>query len=65
MCVYQHAISLIHHQVGNSLQISDPSFKVVDQSAWSGDHNLNSVLQVIDLSALGHSAIDASILDCM
>lgn len=59
----QHAICFVKHQIGNTLEVGIACFKVINEAAWSSNHNLDTTLQVTNLASFGDSAINDCILD--
>lgn len=59
----KHTISLVHDQVGNATEVGLLRLEHVDQSTGSGNHDLDTALQVANLRALRRTAIDSGVSD--
>mmetsp|Transcript_13095 Transcript_13095/g.37147 ORF Transcript_13095/g.37147 Transcript_13095/m.37147 type:complete len:482 (-) Transcript_13095:60-1505(-) len=59
----QHAVSLIEDKVGNAPEVRDAGLEHVDQTAWGGNDDLHTALQITDLRALGNTAVHARVLN--
>ena len=59
----QHAVGLVHNEVGNPLEVGLARLKHIDKTAGGGDDNLNTALEVTDLRALGRTAVNSSVTD--
>lgn len=59
----EHAISLVHDEVGDAAEVRLARLKHVDETTGSGDDDFGSALEVANLSSLGHTAVDASVAD--
>jgi len=59
----QHSISFVKDQVRDTLQISVTLLKMVDESTWRSDDDLNPRSQIANLTALWNTTIDNGIFD--
>ena len=57
----EHAISLVHDEVGNAAKVGLAGLEHVDETSGGGDDDLGSTLEVADLSSLGNSSVDAGV----
>ena len=59
----QHAVGFIQHQVGDLSQPDLAAFQEVIQAPWRGNDEVDAVLNVPQLRALGRSAVRAPAQD--
>jgi len=59
----KHPVGLVHDEIGDPAEVGLAHFEQIDEAAWSGDADLDSALEVPDLSALGDTAVEAGVLD--
>ena len=59
----KHTIRLVHDKVGDATKVGLLGLKHVDQPTRSGDHDLDTALQVTDLRTLGCTTVDSSVPD--
>lgn len=59
----QHAVRLVHHQVGHAPQVRHARLQQVQQSPRRRDHDLRAVPQVVDLRSLRHAPVKTRVAD--
>ncbi|RUS15138.1 hypothetical protein BC937DRAFT_92853 [Endogone sp. FLAS-F59071] len=59
----QHAIGLVEYEVGDTAKIGLFGLKHVDETARSGNDNLDATLQISNLRAPRHAAVNTRVLD--
>jgi hypothetical protein len=59
----EHAIGFVHDEIRHASQVCVAAFEQIDQSTWCSDDNLGSAMKLANLTALGNTAIDASVPD--
>jgi len=57
----KHAVSLVEHEVGDAAEVGLAHLKHVDQTTRGGDADLDTLGEVTDLLALGHTTVDAGV----
>lgn len=57
----QHAISLIEDKIGHTTEVGLARLKHIDQTAGSGDTDLDSPRKIANLGTLGDTTVDAGI----
>ncbi|KAI3481231.1 hypothetical protein L1887_56447 [Cichorium endivia] len=56
----EHAVGLVHDEVGDAAEVGLAGVDHVDQTTRGGDDNLGATLQVAGLGALGHTTVDGA-----
>jgi hypothetical protein len=46
---FEHLISLIQTKTFDAFEVDFSSFKEVNESSWSGDNDINLILELIDM----------------
>jgi len=59
----QHSVGLVHDEVGDSLEVGLAALEHVDQSTWGSDTDLDTSLEVSNLSTLWRTTVDSSVPD--
>jgi hypothetical protein len=59
----EHAVSLVHNEVGDATEVELAGLEHVDETTGGGDDDLGTALEVADLSSLGDTTVDASVAD--
>lgn len=59
----EHAVSLVEDEVGDALEVGLAHLEHIDQTARGGDADLDTLGEVADLLALGHTTVDAGVPD--
>lgn len=59
----QHSVGLVHDEVGDSLEVGLAALEHVDQSTWGSDTDLDTSLEVSNLSTLWRTTVDGSVPD--
>lgn len=59
----KHAVSLVKDQVGNTAQVGLAALQHVDQTTRGGDADLDTLRQVANLRATGHTTVDTRVAD--
>ena len=59
----KHTIRLVQDKVGDATEVGLRGLKHVDQPTRSGDHDLDTALEVTDLGTLGRTTVDGSVSD--
>lgn len=59
----EHAVGLVHDEVGDSAERNLARLEHVDQSTGRGNDNFGTSLEVSDLASLGGSSVDGGVSD--
>jgi len=57
----QHAVGLVHDEIGDTLQVGLPAFQHVDQTTRRSDDNLATALEIANLLTFGSTTVNCGI----